>query len=131
VGNSPNIVQLLATELVTKGSERLERHKQRWTALKEQTEEWLDARGFEYFPNKSGVTYWIKLPIKDTFEWINKHAIPDCSLALVPGTFFLFEEDCRLTTSNRIRLGLGSVDPNQPNLTEALRVFEEAVEGRN
>ena len=51
VGNSPNIVQLIAAELLTKGREDLERHKQKWTSLKKETEGWLNEKGFEYFPN--------------------------------------------------------------------------------
>ena len=38
VGTSPNIVQLVATELLTKGKENLLRHKKEWDRLKRQTE---------------------------------------------------------------------------------------------
>jgi len=126
-GNSPNIVQLVAVELLTKGKEYLEKHKQKWKNLKKETERWLNEKGLEYFPNKSGVTYWVKVPIKDTYKWINDHAIPKCSLAAVPGTFFLFKNNYKLVKSSMMRLGLGSINPDKPNLTEALEVLERAL----
>lgn len=128
VGNSPNIVQLIAAELLTKGREDLERHKQKWTSLKKETEGWLNEKGFEYFPNKFGITYWVKVPIKDTYKWINDHAIPKYSLATVPGTFFLFKNNRKLIKSSMMRLGLGNINPDKPNLTEALEVLENALD---
>jgi aspartate/methionine/tyrosine aminotransferase len=128
VGNSPNIVQLIAAELLTNGREDLERHKQKWTSLKKETEGWLNEKGFEYFPNKSGITYWVKVPIKDTYKWINDHAIPKYSLAPIPGTFFLFKNNCKLIKSSMMRLGLGNINPDKPNLTEALEVLEKALD---
>jgi aspartate/methionine/tyrosine aminotransferase len=127
VGNSSNIVQLIAAELLTRGRETLERHKQKWIGLRKETEEWLGAKGFEYFPNKVGVTYWVKLPIGDTHKWINEHAIPDYSLAPVPGSFFLFKNAYELAQSNMIRMGLGNVNPDSPNLTEAFEALDKAV----
>jgi len=127
VGNSPNIVQLIAAELLTNGREHLERHKQKWTSLKKETEGWLNEKGFEYFPNKSGITYWVKVPIKDTYKWINDYVISKYSLATVPGTFFLFKNNCKLIKSNMMRLGLGSINPDKPNLLEALGVLEKAL----
>jgi len=128
VGNSPNIVQLIAVELLTKGREDLERHKQKWTSLKKETEGWLNEKGFEYFPNKSGITYWVKVSIKDTYKWINDYLIPKYGLAAVPGTFFLFKNNCKLIKSNMMRLGLGNINPDKPNLTEALEVLEKALD---
>ena len=87
----------------------------------------MNEKGFEYFPNKSGITYWVKVPIKDTYKWINDHAIPKYSLAPVPGTFFLFKNNCKLIKSNMIRLGLGNINPDKQNLTEALEVLEKAL----
>jgi aspartate/methionine/tyrosine aminotransferase len=127
VGNSPNIVQLVAVELLTKGREDLERHKQKWISLKKETEKWLNEKGFEYFPNEVGITYWVKLPIKDTYKWINDYVIPKYGLAAVPGTFFLFKNNCKLIKSCMTRLGLGNINPDKPNLMEALEVLERAL----
>jgi len=127
VGNSPNIVQLVATELLTKGKQNLERHKQKWNNLKNQTDKWLDEKNLEYFPSKVGLTYWVKLPIKDTHEWINEQAIPRYDLAPVPGTFFLFKSGSELKRSNMIRLGLGSISPEGSNLEEAFQALEKAL----
>jgi aspartate/methionine/tyrosine aminotransferase len=127
VGNSPNVVQIIAVELLTKGREELERHKQKWISLRKGTEKWLNEKSFEYFPNKVGVTYWVKVPIKDTNKWVNDYAVPKHSLAVVPGTFFLFKNDDELIKSNMIRLGLGNINPDKPNLTEALEVLEKAL----
>ena len=127
VGNSSNIVQFMAVELLTKGRKNLESHKRKWMSLKDETEEWLKDKGLEYLPNKLGVTYWVKLPIKDTHRWINEHAIPQHSLAAVPGAFFLFKNGYKLVKSNRIRLGLGNISPDKPNLAEAFEVLEKAM----
>lgn len=127
VGNSPNIVQLVAAELLTKGKQDLERHKQKWVSLKKETEKWLNEKGFEYFPDKVGITYWTKVPIKDTYKWINDYVIPKHGLVAVPGTFFLFKSNYKLVKSNMIRLGIGNINPDKPNLTEALEALEKAV----
>ena len=128
VGNSPNMVQIIAVELLTNGREDLERHKQKWTSLKKETEGWLNEKGFEYSPNKFGITYWVKVPIKDTYKWINDYVITKYSLAAVPGTFFLFKNNSKLIKSNMIRLGLGNINPDKSNLTEALEVLEKALD---
>jgi len=127
VGNSPNIVQLIASELLSKHSETLEKHKQKWLDLKSMTEEWLREKDFQHFPNKTGIAYWIKLPTKDTFKWINEHAIPHYSLAAVPGTFFLFKHDHKLVNSEKIRLGFGNIGPDKQKLVEALRTLEKVL----
>jgi aspartate/methionine/tyrosine aminotransferase len=126
-GGVSNIVQLIALELLTKDREILEKHKKRWVSLKKETEEWLNEKGFEFFPNKISVTYWVKTPIKDTYTWTNNYTIPHYSLASVPGTFFLFKNNYKLAKSNMIRLGLGNLNPYSPNLKEALEVFEKAI----
>lgn len=126
-GNNPNVVNLVTSELLTKGKEQLEKHKQKWIPLKRETEKQLEEKGLEYFPNKSGVTYWVKTPIKDTYKWINEHTIPKYSLAPVPGAFFLFRNDYKLEKSNRIRLGLGNIDPDNPHLEEAFEALEKAI----
>lgn len=127
VGNSSNIVQIIAVELLSKGREKLERHKQKWASLKNEAERRLDDKGFEYFPNKVGVTYWVKMPIEDTCRWTNDHAIPHYGLAAVPGTFFLFKNNYKLVRSNWIRLSLGNINPDNPNLAEAFELLEEAL----
>jgi aspartate/methionine/tyrosine aminotransferase len=127
VGNSPNIVQLIATELLTKGREELERHRQKWKALKDETEEWLDEKNLKWFPNKVSVTYWVELPMKDTYRWINEEAVPHHSLAPVPGTFFLFKSNSKLAKSNKVRLGLGGINPEGSNMTEALEALGKAL----
>jgi len=127
VGNSPNIVQVIAAELLMKGTEKLERHKQKWIRLKNEAEGLLNEKSLEYFPNKVSITYWVKLPTKGTYKWINEHAIPHCGLATVPGAFFLFKNDYRLMKSNMIRLGLGDVNPDKPNMAEAFEVLEKAL----
>lgn len=127
VGNSPNIVQLIAADLLSKNKEKLEEHKQKWTHLKNQTQTWLTENGLEFFPSKVGVTYWVKMPIKDTHKWTNEHTIPRYSLAAVPGAFFLFKNDYALTRTNMIRLSLGNVNPEKQALEEALDTLETAL----
>jgi aspartate/methionine/tyrosine aminotransferase len=127
VGNSPNVVQLVAAELLANGKEKLEKHKQRWIKIKSETERWLKRKGLEYFPSNASVTYWVKLPINDTYKWINEQTIPRYGLAPVPGTFFLFKNSYKLEKSNRIRLGLGSINPDKPNLQEGFAAFEKAM----
>jgi aspartate/methionine/tyrosine aminotransferase len=127
VGNTPNIVQLVAAELVTKGKENLERHKQKWNNLRNETDKWLNEKNLEYYPSKVGLTYWVRLPIKDTYKWINEQAIPHYSLAPVPGAFFLFKSGSELTKSNMIRLGLGNISPEQSNLEQAFQALEKAL----
>jgi len=127
VGNSPNIVALIAVELLTNGGEKLEKHKQKWVSLKNETEKWLNRKSFEYYSSKAGVSYWVKVPIKDTYKWISECTIPHCSLAAVPGAFFLFKSGYRMVKSSMIRLGLGNINPDKPNLLEAFEVLEKAL----
>jgi len=127
VGNSPNIVQLIAAKLLRRESEKLEKHKQKWMDLKNMAEEWLREKSLEYFPNKTGITLWVDLPIKDTYKWINEQAILHHSVAAVPGTFFLFRCGYKLEKSNKIRLGLGNINPNKQELAEAFEALEKAL----
>ena len=131
VGNSPNVVQIVATELVSKTKEDLERHKQKWNSLKKKTEKWFAENEMEFFPNRSGVTYWVRLPIEDTYKWVNRMAIPKYRLAAVPGAFFLFEENTELKRSNMIRLGLGAINPEKSDLEEALGMLGKAIKESN
>jgi aspartate/methionine/tyrosine aminotransferase len=134
VGNSPNVIQLIAAELLSKNREELEEHKQKWTHLKNQTQEWLEEKVLEFFPSKVGVTYWVKLPMANTHRWTNECTIPRYSLATVPGTFFLFKNDYKLTETSMVRLSLGNMNPEKQNLTDALDTLEAAlnqVSGKN
>jgi len=128
VGNSPNVVQLLASEILKNGMEALERHKRRWRPVKRETEQWLDRQGIEYFPNKLSVNYWAKLPVKDTCRWIDEHAVPKNDVAPLPGAFFLFKSGCEIVQSNMVRIGLGHVNPEGSDLPEALEAMEKALE---
>lgn len=127
VGNSPNIVQHIAAELLSHERHRLEGHKQKWAHLRRQAEAWLDEMGLEFFPNKLGVTYWVKTPARDTYGWTTALTIPRYSLATVPGSFFLFKKGYTLERSNMVRLGLGNVNPDAETLAEALNTLQKAV----
>ena len=128
IGTGANIVEIVTVKLLKEGRAALERHKQKWMRLKKETEIWLNQKGLEYSPSNVGVTYWVKLTIKDTYKWTNEHAIPQYSLATVPGTFFLFKSGYKLAKSNMIRLGLGYINPDKSNLAEAFEVLEKAME---
>jgi aspartate/methionine/tyrosine aminotransferase len=112
VGNSPNIVQLLASELLSKNMDSLEKHQQKWVRLKTETEKWFNEKNIQHFRSIAGVTYWL---------------IPRYGLALVPGTFFLFENDYKTKKSNMLRLGIGDVNPDRPNLQAAFETLEKAI----
>ncbi len=127
-GNCPNIVSESANRLLTNGLNQLVAHRRKYDSLKRQTERWLMKNGLKFSPNRSGVTYWVKLPVADTYKWICEHAIPEYSLAMVPGAFFLLEGDCTLPKSNMVRLGLGGIDPDNSNLSEGLETFEKALD---
>jgi aspartate/methionine/tyrosine aminotransferase len=127
VGNSANIVQLVVAELLTKGKENMKKHREMWVRLKRETEISLSQKRLEYFPNRVSVTYWVKLPIQDTYEWISAHALPAYGLAPVPGAFFLFKNGYEIAKSNMIRLGLGNINPNRSNVAEAFEVLDKAI----
>jgi len=127
VGNTPNIVQIVAAKLLAEAKEKLEKHKKKWIRLRTETEKRLTEMNLQFFPNKFGVTYWVRLPIKDSYEWINEFTIPKYSLAAVPGTFFLFRNNYSLTKSSMMRLGIGVMNPETPMLEEALTALETAL----
>ncbi len=127
IGSGSNLVEIVTQVLLTKGSEAIERHRRKWMRLKKEAEKWLNARGFDYFPNRFGVAYWVKLPMKDTHRWVNEHAIPHHSLAVVPGTFFLFKNNYKLARSNMVRLGLGNINPSGSDFHLALDALESAI----
>ena len=72
----------------------------------------------------------MKLPIKDTYRWVNEHAIPHYSVAPIPGAFFLFKNDYKLAKSNMVRLGVGNINPDNSNLIESLETLEKAIKTR-
>jgi hypothetical protein len=127
VGTSSNVVEMLAAKLLAEGGDVLEMNKQKWVTLKAKAQKLLDEKGFEYSPNSVGVTLWLKLPVKDTYKWVNETTIPRHSLALVPGAFFFFKNDYEFVESSMVRLGLGSINPDKPNLEDAFEVLEEAL----
>lgn len=127
VGTSPNIVQLIAVDLLTKQKENLEKHKLKWMAVKKTTERWLKSRGLKYSPNPLSVTYWVTLPIEDTYKWTLNHTIPQHSVVSVPGAFFLFKDHYKLEKSNKIRLGLGNITTDETTVREALEALEKSL----
>jgi aspartate/methionine/tyrosine aminotransferase len=127
VGNSPNIVQVIAAQLLSKSKKKLERHKQKWISLRKKTEQWLKENGLEYFPSNVGVTLWARMPIKDTYKWTCDCTIPRFSLAGVPGTFFLFDSNYELKRTNMLRLGLGNIKPEDQTLPTALKTLGTAM----
>jgi hypothetical protein len=127
VGTASNLVEAATVKLLTEGKQALERHKEKWMRLKRETEKLLSEKCFEYLKNDAGVTYWVELPVEDTYRWVVDHTIPEHGLAVVPGAFFLFRDDYELVKSNMIRLGVGYVNPDNSNLAEAMDVLEKAV----
>ncbi len=127
VGVFSNIVEITMAKLLTEGHARMEQNKQKYLELKKDTEKLLNERGFEYFPNNSCITLWVKLPVKDTHKWINEHTIKRHSWAAVPGAFFLFRNSYELVKSNRMRLGVGSLSPDNSRLAEGLDLLEKMV----
>jgi len=127
VGTSSNVVEMLAAKLLAEDTDALEMHKQKWVKLKAKAQKWLDEKGFECSSKNSvGITFWLKLPVKDTYKWVNETAIPRYSLALVSGAFFFFKDD-EFVESSMVRLGLGNINPDDRNLEEAFVVFEKAL----
>ncbi len=129
IGNSANIVQMLANELL-RNFGKLEDYSRTWLKAKTATEKWLNENNVHYHSNISGVTYWITTLIPDTNRWINEITIPRHSLAMVPGAHFLFRNDYELAKSNMIRIGLGDLTPTEENVAAALDAFGEALRKR-
>lgn len=128
VGVFSNIVEITVANLLGKSYNLMERYKEKYLRLKKDTEKLLKEKGFQYSTGDLCITFWIKLPVRDTHKWINQHAIRRHSLAAVPGAFFLFKDDYELMESNRIRLGLGALNPDEPQLHEALEVLGKAIQ---
>jgi len=132
IGCGSNLVEAALTNLLTKGKDAMERHKEKWTEIRRKTEKWLKTiEGISFVPNKCGVTFWLEIEkIVDTYGWANEFTIPKMSLSTVPGAFFLYEDGYEIVKSNQARLGVGNV--NVRSLDEALFMFENAVnEGTN
>ncbi len=126
IGNSSNIVQIVANQLL-KNFDKLEDYSRTWLEAKTAAERWLNDNNMCYFPNISGVTYWITTSIPDTNKWINEMTIPRHSLAMVPGAHFLFTNDYEVAKSNMIRIGLGALTPTEQNITAALDTLQDAL----
>lgn len=131
IGTSSNLVEMATLKLLADGAEALEKHKQKWFKLKSETERLLNENGLEYSPNGVSITYWTKLPMKDTYRWVNEHAIPKYSLATVPGSFFLFKNNQKLEQSSMIRLGLGALEPKKSSLHDAFQAFAMALNAKS
>jgi aspartate/methionine/tyrosine aminotransferase len=127
VGVFANIVELVVAKLLSTRYDMMERQKEKYLKLKNNAEKLLAEKGFRYFTGNSCLTFWVNLPMKDTYKWINQYAIQRYSWSAVPGAFFLFENDHNLVESKMMRLGVGGLDPDEPRLAEAFDVFEKAV----
>jgi aspartate/methionine/tyrosine aminotransferase len=127
VGVFANIVEIVVAKLLSSHHDVMERRKEKYLELKNNAEKLLAEKGFQYVTGDSCLTFWIKLQVKDTYKWIDQHAIQRYSWAAVPGAFFLFENDRNLTESNMVRLGVGGLDPDEPRLAEAFDIFEKAL----
>jgi len=127
-GTNSNLVELALIDLLTNGKEALEKHKQKWLALRNKTERWLkQADAVSYTHNNCGIVFWLETQIKDTHKWVNQHTIPKFNLAVVPGAFFLFNQ-YEMKKSNQIRLGVGNINPEKlENLDNGLQTLEEAL----
>jgi len=127
IGNSPNLVQTATIQLLTTHKQQLEEHKQKWLELKRIIEDWFVDNQLDYWPNNMSITYWLKLPVKDSYEWINRQAIEKYRLGLVPGAFFMFEDDYRLIKTSMTRLGFGAIKPESETLERSLDVLSNAL----
>jgi len=128
-GCDSNLVEIVFIDLLTNGRNALERHKQKWDALRSETIEWLEQkdRMMSYTSNSCGVVFWLATQIRDTYKWVNQYTVPKFSLAVVPGAFFLFKK-YEINQSNQVRLGIGKINPEKPNdLGKALQSLEEAL----
>jgi aspartate/methionine/tyrosine aminotransferase len=128
-GTNSNLVELTLIDLLTRGKQAIEEHKEKWLKLRKKTEEWLkEADSLSYTPNNCGVVYWVETKLKDTYKWVNQICIPKFSLAAVPGAFFLFKKH-EISKTNKLRLGVGAIDPeNSEALDDALQNLEKALQ---
>lgn len=90
IGCGSNLVELALIELLTKGRNALERHKQKWVVLRNKTEKWLKQTDtVSYTPNSSGVAFWLETQIRDTYKWVNQYTFQSSvwRLFLAPSFF--------------------------------------------
>jgi len=127
IGCGSNLVEAALTNLLTKGKDAMEKHKEKWTEIRRKTEKWLESvEGISFVPNKCGVTFWMEIEkVGDTYRWTNGYTIPDIDLSTVPGAFFLYEDGYAIVKSNQARLGVGNIKLDK--LDEALSMFEKVV----
>ena len=128
VGVFSNIAEITMTKLLTDGYENMKGNQQKYVDLKNEAKKLLKEKGLEYVPNDFSITLWVKLPVEDTYRWTNEVTIPQHSLAVVPGTFFLFKDDYTLVRSSMVRLGVGALTPNVQALNEAFDVMLKAIQ---
>jgi hypothetical protein len=128
IGCGSNLVEATLTNLLTKGKEAIEKHKEKWTEIRRKTEKWLKTvDGITFVPNKCGVTFWLEIEkVRDTYRWTNEYTIPKIGLSAVPGAFFLYKDGYAIVRSNQARLGVGNVRIGE--LNEALSAFEKATD---
>ena len=127
VGCGSNLVEAALTDLLTKGKDAMEKHKEKWLEIRRKTEKWLKTvNGISFVPNRCGVTFWLEIEkVRDTYRWTNEYTIPKIGLSTVPGAFFLYEDGYTIVRSNQTRLGVGNIKIDK--LDEALSVFEKAT----
>jgi aspartate/methionine/tyrosine aminotransferase len=127
-GTNSNLVELTLIDLLTRGKQTMEQHKEKWLKLRKKTETRLkETSTLSYTANDCGVVYWTETELKDTYKWVNRFCIPEFSLAAVPGAFFLFKKH-EMNKTNKLRLGIGAIDPEKPEaLDEALQSLEKAL----
>ena len=128
IGCDSNLVEAASIDLMTRGKDAMEGHKEKWVEIRRRTEKWLkNFDGVSFVPNKCGVTFWLEIEkVRDTYRWTNEYTIPKFELSTVPGAFFLYESGYTVVESNQARLGVGNVKIDK--LDEALSVFEKAVD---
>lgn len=127
VGCGSNLVEAALTDLLTRGKDAMEKHKEKWIEIRRKTEKRLSTmNGISFMPNKCGVTFWLEIEkIGDTYRWTNEYTFPKIGLATVPGAFFLYEDDYAIVKSNQVRLGVGNIKVGE--LDKALSAFEKAI----
>jgi aspartate/methionine/tyrosine aminotransferase len=127
-GCDSNLVELALINLLTEGRGVMENHKKKWNGMRRETEKWLSQTdSVSYTSSLFGVFFWVETKIKDTYKWMNKCAIPEFSLAVVPGAFFLFKE-YEINQTSQFRLGIGNINPDNPtDLDKALQNLGKAL----
>ena len=127
-GSDSNVVELALINLLTTGRQAMEEHQRKWLENRRKTVKWLSQTdSLSYTPNNSGVFFWVETKINDTYKWVNKCTLPEFSLAVVPGAFFLFKK-YEINQTNQFRLGIGNINPDNPTaLDKALQSLGKAL----